>query len=113
MPARRATGTVLYVLGGVGLAGSLAGLVGADQARTYDQARTWSTVATVSMLGGATFFVAGSFPLGKARRLLTDPTYTMSRPEAERLADEANERLRAKLGLSPAEALRLEQSEGG
>ena len=108
---RRTAGTVLYALGGTGLAAAVVGLVGADQARTYDEARTWSRVATISMFSGAGCFVAGSFPLGKARRLEADPVYTLSRSEAEALADDANERLRNKLGLSPAAALQLEQDQ--
>jgi hypothetical protein len=41
---KRSTGTALYVLGGAGLVTSIVGLVGLDQARTWPEARAWSTV---------------------------------------------------------------------
>ena len=110
MRRNKTAGTALYVLGGVSLVSSIVGLVGLDGSRSYDEARVWSTFSTASMLTGAGCFVAGSFPLGKARRLAIDPSYSLSRADAERRADEANDRLRAELGLTPEQALRLENA---
>lgn len=105
---KKTAGTVWYALGGASIATSIVALVGLDQARSYDEAYRWRTVSTIGMLGGATAFVAGSFPLGRARSLAVDPSLTLDRADAERRAEDANARLAAELGLSPEQALRLE-----
>jgi hypothetical protein len=105
----RTAGTLWTGVGVAGLIGGVAGLVGLDQSRTYDEARAWSMMATTSTVVGVSGLVIGTFPSAKARRLFVDPSLTLSREDAEATADTVNEALRVQLGLSPEQALRLEQ----
>jgi hypothetical protein len=82
-----------------GLVGGLVGVIGLDQSRTYDEARTWSTVATAGSLAGIGGLVIGTFPSSKARRMVVDPSWTISREAAEDRAETANAALAAELGL--------------
>ena len=103
MRRARTAGTVWTAVGVAGLVGGLVGVVGLDQSRTYDDARLWSTVATASSLVGIGGLVVGSFPASKSRRLAVDPSWTLSREDAEERADTANAALAAELGIQEAE----------
>jgi hypothetical protein len=99
---------VLYGVGVAGVAASVVGLVGMDQARTYDDLTTWNVVSWGGvglMVGG---FVGGSFPSSRAWRLQLEPDATFEPAELQRRIEEHNERLAAELGLDPIEAMQLE-----
>lgn len=104
----RAWSGVLFGLGVAGVAGSVVGLVGMDQARTFDELTTWNAVSWGGvglMVGG---FVGGSFPSSRAWRLQLDHDATIDPAELERRVAAHNEALAAELGLDPIEAIRLE-----
>ncbi len=107
---RRTWGHVITGVGAAGIAAGVVGLVGLDQARTLDEARAWSAMGTAGLVGGAGALVVGSFPSSRARRLLVDPTLTIDREQAAEQAEVHNEALRVELGLSPTQALAIEQS---
>lgn len=102
MRRARTAGSVWTGLGVAGIVGGLVGIVGLDQSRTYAEARTWSTVATASSLVGIGGLVVGSFPSSKARRLAVDPSWTLSRDDAEERAESVNGALAAELGIPEA-----------
>ena len=99
---KRTWGNVGYGVGVAGAVTGLVGLVGLDAARTWEDATTWSQVATGGFANGALGWIAGAFPHARASRLATDPSLTWTEAQAADLADAANERLRLELGL-PAE----------
>lgn len=106
--SQRTASTVLTSVGFAGMAATLIGLVGFDEARTLEQAEAWSIVSGAGagvMLGG---FIGGAFPAARARTLLMDPSATFEPGEAERRFREHDDRLAAALGLSPAQVDAIE-----
>ncbi|MCA9494696.1 MAG: hypothetical protein KC621_32430 [Myxococcales bacterium] len=104
----RNAATALTAVGFTGMAATLVGLVGFDEARTLEQAQTWSLVSgtgAVVMLGG---MIGGAFPAARARTLLMDPMATFEAGEAERRFREHDDQLAAALGLSPAQVDAIE-----
>lgn len=104
----RGAASALFGLGVAGIAASITGLVGVEQARTYDELTVWNAVSWGGvglMVGG---FVGGSFPSSRAWRLQLEPTETMEPAELDRRIQDYNERLAAALGLDPMEAVRIE-----
>ncbi|MCB9699483.1 MAG: hypothetical protein H6738_22055 [Alphaproteobacteria bacterium] len=105
---QRTASTALTSVGFVGMAATLVGLVGFDQARTLEEAETWSVVsgagAGVMLVG----LIGGAFPAARARTLLMDPSATFQPGEAERRFREHDDQLAAALGLSPAQVDAIE-----
>lgn len=92
----------------VGALGLLGGVVTTTQAGTPAQFRLGNQITLgggAVLLGG---LIGGSLPRAKASELRQDPSTRFTAPEAQRLADAHNERLRAELGLRPDEVWLLE-----
>jgi hypothetical protein len=106
----RTAAGVLFGLGVAGIASSITGLVGMDQARSYDELAAWNAVSWGGvglMVGG---FVGGSFPSSRAWRLQLEPDATMEPAELQRWMSEYNARLASELGLDAMEAVRIEEA---
>jgi hypothetical protein len=92
----------------VGAVGLLGGVVATTQAGSPAQFRLGNQITLgggAVLLGG---LIGGSLPRAKATELRRDPAARFTAPEAQRLADAHNERLRAELGLRPDEVWVLE-----
>lgn len=108
--SNRTAGYTLYAVGLAGVVGTIVAGTNASNARTLAELKQWRTVGTVStltLLGG---FIGGSFPMSKARRLLTQPGLSVDLQEIEHQVSTYNEALRQDLGLTPAEVLSIENA---
>ena len=108
--SRRTLGGVLYALGGAGVVGSIASAAGMVNAKTqaeYSQWRIANTTSVGVIIGG---FLGGSFPFSRARRLASHPGQSSDLAVIEDQVAEFNEGLRTELGLTPAEALSVEDA---
>lgn len=105
----RRTRTVGTTVGLAG-AGSLAvGLLGMSQAQDIDGYSTWSTVSTLGVVGAVAGLLSAAAGRGRAARLSDDYTATQEAPVVLDEVYAYNDRLRRALGLTPAEAERLQQ----
>jgi hypothetical protein len=107
--SNRSAGTALEVIGAAGVVAALAGVIGVESATTIDQQVAWSDVSLGGLGAAIGGFVIGSFPANRAHRLESRPATTLDRHQVEDDVQDYNARLADKLGLSPDEALRLEQ----
>jgi hypothetical protein len=104
----RTLATTAYGIGVAGVAASIVGLIGLDNASTFDEAAQWSTVSTTGLgliVGG---FVGGSIPSARAQRLQYDHTATEDIDDLGRRIAAHNAVLAEELGLSPDEAERID-----
>jgi len=109
--SQRTLGAALYGLGAAGVVGSIVSSAGARGAQTQAEFTQWRWAGTASVgviLGG---FIGGSFPMSKARRLLTHPGQSVDLATIEEQVADYNDALRAKLDLSPTEALSVENQQ--
>ncbi|MFH1464169.1 MAG: hypothetical protein ABIO70_07270 [Pseudomonadota bacterium] len=97
------TSSAFYTAGGVGLAATLVGFLGAASARDIDTFHTWNVVSTAGLLVGITGVVVGRGQAGRARRMTHDYSGTLDYGEAQAQVDTYNEQLRLELGLSEAD----------
>jgi hypothetical protein len=107
--ANRTAANVGYGVGVAGVVASVVGMIGADQARSWPEFRTWGTVSLTGvgmMVGG---FVGGTFPGAHARRLQFDHEKAFDLPDLERQFDDHNALLASQLGLSQSEAALIEK----
>ncbi len=111
--AHRSAGTALAVVGVAGLTATFAGLVGMEVANTLAAQRQWSAISLGGLGAGVGGLVIGSFPATRARRLATYPDRTLDRRQVEEAVEAYDVRLATELGLSPEQALRVEQRERG
>jgi hypothetical protein len=106
----RGAGYALYAAGLAGVVGTLVAGTQASNAQTLAELKQWRTVGTVSTLALLGGFIGGSFPMSKARRLLTQPGLSVDLQEIERQVSTFNEDLREDLELTPAEVLAIENA---
>lgn len=103
-----AFGTAGYVVGAAGVAATIVGYVGRDNATTVPQLVTWSNVAVgglVALVGG---LVEGSITSGRAERLQYDHDATFDRAELDQRIADHNAALADQLGLTPQQVARIE-----
>lgn len=106
---KRRAANAWYTVAGVGGAAVVASLFGQVSADSRNEFDSWYTVG---IAGGATAIVglvAGAGPAGEARRLERYPAMSLSPSEAREVVDGYNDRLRERLGLTPAEVWSIEQ----
>lgn len=106
---KRTLATVLYAVGGAGAIATVAGLVGMDGSRTADDYYTWGAVSTAGLSAMVVGFVGGSFPSASARTLEWVPAATRPLEAVEQEVNAHNERLAEQLGLTPSQALQMEE----
>jgi hypothetical protein len=96
-----------YGVAGLGVAAVIAGSIGhaaSDGSAEHD----WGTVATMGLGGVVVGLIGGSLPAASVARLKTDYSRTTDIAEAQRTCDAHNEALRTELGLTPDQALQVE-----
>ena len=86
----------------------IAGLVGMRVATTPEQYLAWNLATLGGSAVGISGLIAGTFPAAKAGRLERSPSAVMEPGRARSLAQEHNDALQAKLGVTPQEAWLLE-----
>lgn len=108
---KRTAATAWYTVAGVGgaaLVGSIVGRVAADDRQEW---ATWYTVGVAGGVTGVVGLIAGSGPAADAQRLEYHPYRSMSLADARDMVDRHNDRLRERLGLTPAEVWSIENKE--
>lgn len=98
----------LYGVGVVGLVASAYGIFSMFHATDTASANRAQTFLTVGAIGSAVGMSFGGIPAGRARRLESEPSETLTPIEAQGLSDAYNEGLRRRLDLSPEDAARVE-----
>jgi hypothetical protein len=93
---------------GLGAGAVIAGLVGMRVATTPEQYLAWNLATLGGSAVGISGLIAGTFPAAKAGRLERSPSAVMEPGRARSLAQEHNDALQAKLGVTPQEAWLLE-----
>lgn len=106
---KRTLASVLYAVGGAGAIATVAGLVGMDGSQTADDYYTWGAVSTAGLSAMVVGFVGGSYPTATARALEWVPAVSRPLEAVEQEVNDHNERLADELGLSPAQALQVEE----
>lgn len=104
--------TAAALLTGAGVAGvitSVVGLIGVDQATTWDDRRDWSNLSVGGLGLAVGGFVGASFPSRKAVRLQLEPEATFDIDVLQQRVADHNERLARELGLDPDRAVGLER----
>lgn len=106
--------TYTRVFGGVAVASAAAlvgGLVTQINATNDEAYRQGSMMSDYGSFGLAFGLIAASIPGGRAKRLATQPSASMTPEEAESIIRQHNEALRVSLGLTASEAFEIEQAE--
>ena len=98
-----------YGLAAGGVAAIVAGYVGNLNADSAEEAYQWSAVGTVGLGATVVGLVGGSIPAASARRLRGDFPKTLDIVDTQHRVDVENEQLRQDLGLTPEQALDVEQ----
>jgi len=104
---RRAAG-FMYTLGVAGMAASIGGLIAAENAQTWEEAREWTTVSWVGVGTTAFGFIGASLPSSRARRLKSEPEVAFDLEDLQARIDARNEQIANELGLPPELAVTLE-----
>jgi hypothetical protein len=97
------TSRTFYAVGGVGLAATVVGFLGAVSARDTGTFHTWNVVSTAGLVAGITGVVVGRGQSGRAARLGHDFSGTLDHEETQSQIDAFNEQLRVELGLTRAD----------
>jgi len=92
----------------VGGAGLVTGVALMNLAEDEESWRVGSNVALGGITVSLTGLLGASFPSAKASRLTRSPAAVLGLPEAQRLVDGHNERLRTSLNLTPEEVWQIE-----
>lgn len=92
-----------------GVAAIVAGSVGRATADTSEEAAQWGSVGAAGLGATVIGLIGGSFPAATANRLRTDFPRVTDIRDAQVAADAYNEELRVELGLTPDQALRVEE----
>ncbi len=101
-------------LGGVAVLGAMglvAGLVNEVNATSPEQAFQGAQMYNYGAVVLASGIVLASIPMGRTKRLLSQPGASMSPDEAAQIIREHNDALRHSLGLTPSEAFDIEQGD--
>lgn len=106
--SQRALSSTSYGLGVAGLAASIVGLIGLENARHAEQALLWSGVSAGGAGILAAGFIGGTIPAARASRLQYDPTATFDIEQLQRDVAAHNAELASELGLSPEAARHIE-----
>ena len=99
------------IVGGAGIGAMVVGYVGMNTAPdpvTFWQYNSLSVTGLIATVGG---FAISSIPAGKALRKRRYPSESLGVAEAQRLADEHNDRLRQSLGLTPTDVWGVESQQ--
>jgi hypothetical protein len=100
----------LYGAGGVGLAATLVGLIGAQTTNDPTEFLWYRRASAAGSITAIAGFIGGSVPSARAQRLETDPSYRFTPDQVQPHLDRANESLRQELDLSPHHVLQIERA---
>jgi len=97
-----------HTVGWVGVAGLIAGIIGAETSRDRKEYEGYNGITSVGLIMAVGGFVGGTLPASRAARLRRSPTASIGMDTAQQLADEHNDRLRSSLGLTEGDVWNLE-----
>lgn len=100
----------LYGAGGVGVAATLVGLIGAQTTNDPTEFMWYRRASAAGSITAIAGFIGGSVPSARAQRLENDPSYRFTPEQVQPHLDRANESLRQELDLSPQHVLQLQRA---
>lgn len=107
----RILGYTYYGAAVAGIAAIVVGAAGVNLAEAEDEKTRWSTVGVIGVGTTIVGLIGGSLPMANARSLQTE--YSRARIDiasAQAAIDAENEALRVELGLTPEQALSVEET---
>ncbi|RME24932.1 MAG: hypothetical protein D6798_10100, partial [Deltaproteobacteria bacterium] len=105
---KRNTARAWYTVAGVGGAATVGSIFGQAWADSRPEYEAWVTVGVVGGISTIVGLVAGSGPSADARALEYVPARSMTLAEARAMVNAYNDRLRERLGLTPADVWSIE-----
>lgn len=107
---KRWLGRVYYGAAAAGMAGVITGAIGFNATENPEKQERWARVGVTGLGVAVVGLIGGSLPTASASRLRTD--YAMSNVDigtAQDVVDARNEEIRVELGVSPDQALSVDE----